>query len=148
MKVFRSDDPQEPGREVTLAMMLPEAPSANRWHRYRRGQRTPYKAPNVRAYQQAVAALVRQHLQKLGVTEFPVFKGATGRGKTRIAAERVELEIVWWRTAERGDLDKRVGILLDALQGTVYANDKQVRKFTAEVRDEPQRQTGLWLVVA
>jgi Holliday junction resolvase RusA-like endonuclease len=38
----------------------------------------------------------------------------------------VEVTIQWFRGRKSGDLDKRVSILLDALQGAAYDSDAQI----------------------
>lgn len=40
--------------------------------------------------------------------------------------EMIRVSLTWFRSRKSGDLDKRLGILLDALQETVYANDRQI----------------------
>lgn len=53
----------------------------------------------------------------------------------------VSLRIVWHRTQRRGDLDNRLKVLLDALQGTAYVDDSQVAaieavRITEKTRDD------------
>jgi Holliday junction resolvase RusA-like endonuclease len=48
----------------------------------------------------------------------------------------VSVNMVWHRGMKSGDLDKRIGVLLDALQGTVYVNDSQVVQLWARRCDE------------
>jgi Holliday junction resolvase RusA-like endonuclease len=47
----------------------------------------------------------------------------------------VRVSIDWHRQRRSGDLDKRVGILLDALQGVAYVKDAQVAELHAWRRD-------------
>ena len=46
----------------------------------------------------------------------------------------VELVFIWYckKGCRGGDLDNRLKVILDALEGIVYENDKQVVKITAE----------------
>lgn len=69
------------------------------------------------AYMNAVEMFVGGAWRPIsGERRWPIFK----------AREQVALEIKWFRCYAAGDLDKRLGILLDALQGTLYAKDSQV----------------------
>jgi Holliday junction resolvase RusA-like endonuclease len=45
--------------------------------------------------------------------------------------QEVAVSIVWHRQAAQGDLDKRLGVLLDALQGACYEKDSQVAELHA-----------------
>ena len=47
----------------------------------------------------------------------------------------VSLSFVWYRGKAAGDLDNRNKALLDALQGIVYYNDRQVREMHAKLDD-------------
>jgi Holliday junction resolvase RusA-like endonuclease len=38
----------------------------------------------------------------------------------------VSVNVVWYRGRKAGDLGERTKVLYDALQGTVYADDKQI----------------------
>jgi Holliday junction resolvase RusA-like endonuclease len=97
-------------------LYLREPPSANRWWRKFRG----------RMVLSAEAIAYKQHVSN-----------ATLVGKVRKIEKPadVEVSLFWYRGRKSGDLDKRIGILLDALQGCVYDNDSQVRRIIAERRD-------------
>lgn len=43
----------------------------------------------------------------------------------------VTVHLEWYRGRRSGDLDKRIGICLDALQGFAYMNDAQIVGLTA-----------------
>ena len=45
-----------------------------------------------------------------------------------------EVEIIWFRTKTRGDIDNRVKPILDCLEGVAFKNDKQVAKLIVERR--------------
>ena len=103
---------------ASKALYLPQPPSANRYWRLWRGRLV--KSSEARAYQTLVhnAAL------------------AAGR---RPLAGNVVLRL-WWRpTSLRGDLDNRLKVVLDALQGALYVNDKLVSELHAH-RLEPAKR--------
>jgi Holliday junction resolvase RusA-like endonuclease len=47
----------------------------------------------------------------------------------------VAFQVTWYRDKKMGDLDKRLGIVLDALQGVVYENDSQIVEILAKRMD-------------
>lgn len=111
------------GDERTIVLVLPEPPSANRW--WRRHGATMHLSREAKDYKSAVALRAR-------CPEKPVFE-----------TEPVSVVIVWRRDRKAGDLDKRLGVLLDALQGVVYANDSQVVQIWARRCDEhPELKPG------
>src|SRR5687768_4557590 len=97
-------------------LTLPEPPSANRWWRNVNGRMVTSKA--ARDYKAAVELYC--------VTE-------------RVRKIRAPIPVrvfVWWHRARKsGDLDKRLGVLLDALQGLAYDNDSQIVSLHAERYD-------------
>lgn len=99
-----------------LALRLPEPPSANRWWRMVtiKGQARMLLSSEARAYKQLVFATLDAH----GVKPLP-------------ADAVVSVKIDWWRSRRAGDLDKRLGVVLDALQGTVYVSDAQITHLEA-----------------
>ncbi len=97
----------------TLAFHLDEPPSANRWWRMWRGRMV--LSDEARAYKQYVANAA------LGKRYRPIPKPAP-----------VRLHVVWNRGRKSGDLDKRLGVLLDALQGIAYDSDAQIVEIHAE----------------
>lgn len=98
-----------------IELELPEPPSANRWWRNFRGRMVLSK--EARDYKKMVAGYPLKPL-----------KG------------RVRIRITWERKRKSGDLDKRLGVLLDALQGVAYKNDKDIVKLEAERVDLPTRR--------
>ena len=90
-----------------MRVVLPVPPSANRW--WRQGRAGLYTPTNVTAFKQRVAVACKN----ARIRKFP-------------REQQVCVELWWYRKAKQGDLDKRVGILLDALQGHWYENDVQV----------------------
>lgn len=95
-----------------VRITLPWPPSANRYWRKTRWGRV-YTSPEARAYrwQAAMKALAQ------GVR--PV-KGM------------VIVELDLYRPANRGDTDNFVKVILDALNGVAWADDKQVKRIEAE----------------
>lgn len=100
--------PAAPSEVVTLT--LPEPPSANRW--WRRAGAHMHLSTAARDYKERVAALT----------------GAV----TQFVDGELSVTLRWYRSRRSGDLDKRVGIALDALQGVVYTTDAQITRLTAE----------------
>ena len=103
---------------------LPEPPSANRWWRNVNGRMVTSK--EARAYKAVVAQF---------------------GGRRMIAEGPVSLYVIWWRAAKRGDLDKRLGVVLDALQGVAYANDNQVVHIDARRLDCPAKRARIVVMV-
>jgi crossover junction endodeoxyribonuclease RusA len=96
----------QPGR-----ITLPEPPSANRWWRKFRGRMVLSAA--ARKYKADLAT--RRCV--LGIADVPT-------GPVRVTLD-------WYRGRKSGDLDKRIGIALDAMQGVFFENDSQVVELVA-----------------
>jgi Holliday junction resolvase RusA-like endonuclease len=94
-------------------LVLPVPPSANRW--WRRSGTHMYKSTEARDYQTYVNRLARS----LGIRMI--------RRPSQVA-----FQVTWYRDKKMGDLDKRLGIVLDALQGVVYENDSQIVEILAK----------------
>lgn len=93
----------------------PLPPSANRYWRYYRGRMVV--SDEAAAYKRTVAMLARCD----GVTKL------TGPVCVTVAV---------YRARKSGDLDNRLKVLLDALQGVFYGNDSQVRELHASLHDD------------
>lgn len=93
-------------------LILRVPPTANFWWRNLKGRTV--KSREAREYQHYAY-----------VTAF-----AAGYRPIRRPHE-VVVTIVWHRPAARGDLDKRLGVLLDALQGVCYERDSQIAELHA-----------------
>lgn len=98
------------------SLILPEPPSANRYWRVRvsrgvLGRHLPmtYKSREARAYQEAV----RNIALAAGLRPVPI-------------GQQVRVTLHWYAGSLRGDLDNRIKVLIDALQGSAYENDRQV----------------------
>jgi len=89
--------------QVGLRLTLPEPPSANRW--WRRAGTHVHLSNEARAY-------------KKQATE-------DHKGMTPLDGP-VCVSLAWYRSRRSGDLDKRIGVILDALQGIAYRNDAQI----------------------
>ena len=114
-----------PGRDP-LVLTLPAPPSANRW--WRRHGTTIHLSNEARDYKADAA-------RRAGVN-----------GATLFPDEMLSVVVVWHRDRKSGDLDKRLGVLLDALQARkqrdaptipgVYASDAQIVQLWARRCDE------------
>lgn len=98
-----------------MKLILHEPPSANRWWRNFNGRMVTSK--EARDYK-ASAAL-----------------SALAQGFRTPLDGPVSLTVTWFRGRKSGDLDKRLGVLLDALQGVCYANDAQIVEIHAHRSD-------------
>lgn len=94
---------------------LPYPPSANRYWRNVDGK--TLKSAEARAYQTSAGW------------------SAKLQGVACLLGD-VEVEIRVYRPAQRGDLDNCLKIILDALKGICYEDDKQIVKITAERFDD------------
>lgn len=113
-------------------LIVPVPPSANRW--WRRHGHIMHKSDEARAYQQQVELRARA----LGIV--PIRRPS-----------QVAISLCWYRSKKQGDLDKRLGILLDALQGTAYESDAQITEIHAkriDVTGEPRMEITIYEVVA
>lgn len=104
-------------------LVLPVGGSVNRMYRAtcRGGYAQLYKAPAVKEYQDVVRLI------------------AMSEGVTPLEGD-IELHLVWFRrrpkknAGRRGDLDNRLKVVIDALQGLAYTDDKQVTLMSAQQR--------------
>lgn len=100
-------------------MRLPVPPSANRWWRNVNGHMVT--SAEARAYKEAIPELAGP--QNLIAKPAPI-----------------AVNLVWYRAMKSGDLDKRLGVVLDALQGVSYESDSQVVELHAYRYEDPNRQ--------
>lgn len=90
-------------------------PSSNRYWRYGRGM--IHRSHEANAYRDAVALIcITAGIEPL--------EGDVG------------VVLHFYRPAKRGDLDNRIKIMLDCLQGYAYQNDSQVAEIHAVRRDD------------
>jgi len=94
-----------------LSFTMPYPPSANRYWRVVNGRAV--KSAAARAYQRTVAAMFRR-------------RPMTGE---------VIVGINVYRPAKRGDVDNSIKVLLDALKGIAFHDDKQVKRIDIERHD-------------
>jgi crossover junction endodeoxyribonuclease RusA len=97
-----------------LTFTLPVPPSANRW--WRKWKNRMVLSDEARNYKALVKA---------------AYKRAEIRGE-------IAVEVTWHRERRSGDLDKRLGVVLDSLQGVAYATDAQIVRLTATRREDPK----------
>ncbi len=97
-------------------LTLPLCPSANRYWRTYRGRAV--KSPEARNYRAIVAVLAKN--ARMARIEAPA---------------PIAVSVTWERRERRGDLDNRLKVLLDALQGVAYDDDKQITELHAYLRD-------------
>lgn len=94
---------------MTVRLTLPEPPSANRIWRNGRGR--TYTSQAAKEFKAAVyAECLRQRITKV------VFG----------AGVPVALTLRWYRQRKAGDTSNRIKVVEDALNGLVWADDKQV----------------------
>ena len=98
-----------------MNLTLPYPPSSNRYWRHYRG--VTVISDEARAY-------------RTGVYMISCAAGAVPLDGP------VCLTVTVYRPRKSGDLDNRLKVLLDALQGTAYQDDKQVRELHAYLRDD------------
>lgn len=99
--------------------VLPAPPSANRWWRNVNGRMV--KSEAARQYQANTMALA-------------------GPQRCIPAPTPIRIMVCWYRAAKRGDLDKRLGVLLDALQGICYESDAQIVEIHAYRLEDESRK--------
>lgn len=103
---------------MTVTLTLPVPPSANRYWRTRvitpRGGKpfvSTYVSEEAEAFKLQVMAVCRER----GIRDV-VFPAGTP----------VSLTMTWYRERKSGDLSNRIKVVEDALNGLVWADDKQV----------------------
>lgn len=100
-----------------IRLTLPLPPNGNHYKGVTKTGRT-YVTHEAVAYRKAVAG----HALAAGVRE-PI-------------AALVCLQIQIWRARKAGDLDGFLKVLLDAMQGSVYVNDSQIRALSVFMGDD------------
>lgn len=102
-----------------LVLTLPEPPSSNRW--WRKFNNRMVLSAEARAYKKLVWGYVME--RKI-------------RGKKQAWDGPIAITLDWYRGRKSGDLDKRLGVAIDALQGAVYENDSQIVELVARRFDD------------
>ena len=97
------------GRRAPVVLTLPQPPSANVY--YRRHGLVVHRSKAAADYVKMVA--VSAH-------------GIRQNGEPAFPSEDVIITVTWHRSERRGDLPNRTKILYDALEGIMYADDKQI----------------------
>lgn len=101
----------------TVELVLPEPPSANRYYRNFRGRMV--RSADARAYVAQVATLTR--------------------GCQWYATGAVRVTLHWYRSRKAGDLDNRAKVALDALNGLLWTDDRQITELHLYRHDAPKR---------
>ncbi len=113
-----------------MKIVLPYPPSSNRYWRNFRGR--VVKSQEARDYQKTVICLADV---------------CASNGLPTLLTGAVGLELNFYRPQRRGDLDNRIKVLVDALQGIAYDNDSQVSEIHAFRHDDKQRprvEVSVW----
>lgn len=110
-----------------MMLTLREPPSANRWWRNVNGRMVTSR--EAREYKEHVAS--NAALRKIPLVAGPI-----------------SLAVTWYRGRKSGDLDKRLGVLLDALQGVAYANDSQIVEIHAYRTDTDPKHPRVEVTVS
>jgi crossover junction endodeoxyribonuclease RusA len=94
-----------------MELELPFPPSANRYWRNVNGRMV--KSAEARAYRDEAgyACLLQMY----------------GKSRGRPLTGHIKAELDFYFPSERGDLDNRIKVVLDALQGLAFENDSQIR---------------------
>lgn len=112
---------------LTQRLTLHEPPSANRWWRNVNGRMVTSRM--ARLYKQAAG--LSALCQGVKVVDGPI-----------------ALSVVWYRARKSGDLDKRLGVLLDALQGAAYTNDSQIVELHASRSDADPKNPRVEITIS
>jgi len=110
-------------------LVLPTPPSVNRYWRVPKALGRPILSAEAREYRLRVQSIAR------GQGAFQPFTGP------------VAVSIVWTRERRSGDLDGRLKVVLDCLQGIAYDDDAQIVELHARRRDRDAGEPGLEIVV-
>jgi len=105
-----------------VKLRLPYPPSANRYWRNFRGRMVVSK--EAKAYKECVSLLACGDGPLSGPDPF-------------IGPVRVNIDV--YRPRKAGDLDNKIKILLDSIQGVFIINDSQVHHIEARLFDEPKQ---------
>lgn len=115
-----------------MHLILPIPPNANNYRGVSWKHRRFYLRPEAKAYHRHVQAVCWQ------------------AGITKPSEERFDVTLRVFRPARRGDTDGYSKVLLDALQGFVYVNDRQVRDLHViprEDKENPRVEVDLSVVI-
>jgi crossover junction endodeoxyribonuclease RusA len=102
-----------------IKLTLPYPPSSNRIWRNMRG--VMVKTQEARQYNLEVAVEARR------------------QGVKHPRSENVKIVLDFYRPRRKGDLDNRIKILLDSIQGVGFINDSQIVEIHARRHDDPKR---------
>lgn len=104
-----------------ISFTLPMPPSANRY--WRRGGNSTYVSDEAQEYKDAVS----RQVSAVGKRE-----GGKRVGPLEPLAGEIAVTVRVYRARRSGDLDNRLKVLLDSLQGVAYVSDSQIVEIHAE----------------
>ena len=121
----------------TNRISLPVPPSSNLYWRSTGISDKRTGKPRAITYKTAEAKKYCQNVQRIALAAgfMPYPKGVD-----------VVFHLIWYRENMRGDLSNRVKCLEDAMQGILYANDRQVRAMHTEwILDRESPRVEVWV---
>lgn len=125
-----SEDITKPSPGDSITLTLPEAPSANTY--WRRHGNIIHVSAVAKAYKEAIRLLTLRYKRGAEVA-FP--------------SGDLRLDLTWHRSRKSGDRSNRLKVLEDALQGTIYRDDKQIAcGWTERVDAHPEIPKGFMRV--
>lgn len=112
---------------TNYSITLPFPPSSNRYWRNVNGRMV--KSAAARAYRDEAG-----------------WRSLSQNGRQRPLTGNVKVSMDLYRPARRGDLDNRIKILLDSLEGIAFENDSQIIEIHAR-QFEDKLNPRVWVVV-
>ena len=110
-------------KSVTVTLPVPGSANTN----WRMGNGRMYKSAGSRSYRALIEPICRKALRK------PF-------------ARPVSVQVIWYRARKSGDLDNRLKVLLDSINGMLYEDDSQIYYIEAERRDDPENPRMVLIV--
>lgn len=108
---------------MRIDLTLPEPPSSNRYWRIGRGR--AHLSPEAKRYKEEV------RLRAL-------FYGGLRPGTVPFGSSTsIAVTLAWYRSKRMGDLDNRAKVALDALNGVLWVDDKQIVELHLYRYDRP-----------
>lgn len=105
------------------SLLLPMPPSANRYWRHVAGM--VYVSQEAREYRDLV-------------------KWISAGADVKLRTCNVGLSVTVYRVHKRGDIDNYLKVLLDALQGVMYDDDKRIKEVSVKIVDAKPEKGWQW----